>query len=42
MRGDCKPQQSQPVLEIVLPNGLVPLEQMFDAPDVIYQNVEEP
>lgn len=40
MRVDGKPQQSQTVLEIVLPNGLVPLEQMFAAPDVIYQNVE--
>ena len=40
MRVDGEPQQSQPILQIVLPDRLVPLEQVLAAPDVIDQDVE--
>ena len=40
MRVDAEPEQAQAVLEIVLPDRLVPLEQLLAAPDVVDQDVE--
>ena len=37
---DGQSQQPQPVIEMMLPHWLVPLEQVFAAPDVIDQYVE--
>ena len=39
---DAEPQQAQAVLQIVLPDRLVPLEELLAAPDVVDQNVEPP
>ena len=40
MRIDAKPQQAQAVLEIMVPDRLVPFEQLLAAPDVVDQDVE--
>ena len=40
MRIDAEPQHAQAVLEIMLPDGLVPFEQLFAAPDVVDEDVE--
>ena len=40
MRIDAEPQHAQAVLEIMLPDRLVPLEQLFAAPDVVDEDVE--
>ena len=37
---DGEPEQAQPVLEVVLPDRLVPLEQLLATPDVVHQDVE--
>ncbi len=37
---DGQPQQSQPLVEVVLPDGLVPLEEVLAAPDVVDEDVE--
>ena len=40
VRVDGEPQQAQAVAEMVLPDRLVPLEQIFAAPDVVDEDVE--
>ncbi|MCY1307878.1 hypothetical protein D9M70_578440 [compost metagenome] len=39
---DAEAQKPQAVLEIVLPDGLLPLEQVFSAPDVVDEDIEPP
>ena len=40
MRVDAEPQQAQAVVEIMLPDGLVPFLELLAAPDVVDQDVE--
>ena len=40
VRVDREPQQPQAVVEVVLPDRLVPLEQVLGAPDVVDEHVE--
>ena len=40
MRVDREAQNSQPVLQIVLPQRCLPLEQQLPAPDVVDQDVK--
>ena len=40
MRVDAEPQHAQAVLEIVLPDRLVPFEELLAAPDVVDEDVE--
>jgi hypothetical protein len=37
---DREAQEPQAAVEVVLPHGLVPLEEMLGAPDVVHQHVE--
>ena len=40
MRLDAEPQQAQAVLEIMLPDGLVPFLELFSAPDIIDDHIK--
>lgn len=40
MRVDAEPQQAQAVLQVVIPDWLVPFEQLFPAPDVVDEDVQ--
>jgi hypothetical protein len=40
VRVDREAKEPQPAVEVVLPHGLVPLEEVLGAPDVVDQHVE--
>ncbi len=42
VRVDREAEHPQPVLEVVLPDGRVPLEELFSAPDVVHEHIETP
>jgi hypothetical protein len=42
VRVDRKAEDSQSVLQVVLPDRLVPLEQLLPAPDVVHEDVQAP
>jgi hypothetical protein len=37
---DREAQQPEPVVEVVLPDGALPLEELLAAPDVVHEHVE--
>jgi hypothetical protein len=40
VRVDRKAEHPQPVLQVVLPDGRVPLEELLSAPDVVHEHIE--